>query len=352
MEVNRAFHLPHQGAATGVRVTLFEQLTSEVLQLGDGQGEVACEISLPDAGGASPSKLKLLVRQGAAKRAPLGEDAIGDAAEYLERHKLQQRIQGLIQRVLKAQPADPYRFMVDCLRNSDSARDACGGAATPPSPMLSELLRSVPGLAVAPAGEAKTEAPAGAPLVPRPPGGAPPASPSFRKARAQAASGQPQAPEEPPAAQRGLARQASRGFIDEVLATPRISLAASDSVRAGVHESVARGCVDGILGRARERVLDEFLRSQDTRVQARAACCDVYRRASVLLHPVYRSAVTRWATRALMRSAANIIGDDMEMRRACFVNNDPHRRMSVPQPIVFLSSEHSGWSTWLSSGRA
>jgi len=129
LEVNRPFAIPHPGSLQcSVQVSLFAQLASQVLT-DDGEDEAICTIPVRRPDGTA-SQVKLRVRragEGAAKQAQGASKAeeAEVAREYLESHNLQQRIQTLIQDVLRVQPDDPYRFMLSQLRSSqDGARPA------------------------------------------------------------------------------------------------------------------------------------------------------------------------------------------------------------------------------------
>eukprot|EP00933_Yihiella_yeosuensis_P075532 TRINITY_DN84971_c0_g1_i1.p1 TRINITY_DN84971_c0_g1~~TRINITY_DN84971_c0_g1_i1.p1 ORF type:complete len:245 (+),score=72.39 TRINITY_DN84971_c0_g1_i1:115-849(+) len=161
LEVNQPFVVPHPGSTTApVEVSVFQQLASQLLP-DDGKEEVSCNIPLrkPDGGA---SQVTLRIRRGVdapAATAGGGDDTLGMTKEYLDHHHLQQRVQGLLQDVLRDQPQDPYRYMLDVLKKVKK-----GEATLPPVSTQHETCWKDPEAEAAEQAAQPKE-----PLVPRPP---------------------------------------------------------------------------------------------------------------------------------------------------------------------------------------
>merc|ERR1719150_863492 len=92
-----------------------------------------CGIHVRDTDGEA-SRVKLRIRRNRealaandkieTPKAPAAQDSVGVTRDYLDHHQLQQRIQSLIQDVLREQPDDPYRYTLEQLRRSQAAKGA------------------------------------------------------------------------------------------------------------------------------------------------------------------------------------------------------------------------------------
>mmetsp|Transcript_49637 Transcript_49637/g.141965 ORF Transcript_49637/g.141965 Transcript_49637/m.141965 type:complete len:366 (+) Transcript_49637:63-1160(+) len=333
LEVNQPFVIPHPGSLNcAVEVTVFQQLASHLLP-DDGKPEATCSIPVRRPDGAA-SQVKLLVRRGdqamtvpEPTKSPASQDSLAlarDYRDYLDHHQLQERIQGLIQDVLREQPDDPYKYMFEQLRTSKDTK------AVPP-------VQNV----------CKQAAPQ-APLVP-----VPPPKPREQKAprtgRTFASSDvRDEATKRDMRAAAEENRQIARVVIRNVLQTSGSLRVAKESLREGVRRDTSRQLVADVLGRAREKAITKAVSGQAAHEQARCSLGLVFRNASVRLSPEYLRAQTRWTIHCVFRGAANIIGDDEDMRKRCFASDFTLRRGSVPTPIVLLNAE-SSWGNWLSS---
>eukprot|EP00437_Effrenium_voratum_P002447 CAMPEP_0181439578 /NCGR_PEP_ID=MMETSP1110-20121109/22503_1 /TAXON_ID=174948 /ORGANISM="Symbiodinium sp., Strain CCMP421" /LENGTH=303 /DNA_ID=CAMNT_0023563313 /DNA_START=37 /DNA_END=948 /DNA_ORIENTATION=+ len=116
LEVNHPFVLPNPGSTAAVEVSVFQQLASQLLPE-DGKAETACTIPVRTPDGTA-TQVQLEIRREVLKGRPKSVQGI---PEYLETHKVQQRIQNLIQDVLREAPDDPYRFMLHELKKIQAA---------------------------------------------------------------------------------------------------------------------------------------------------------------------------------------------------------------------------------------
>merc|ERR1711879_876792 len=99
-------------------------------------------------------------------------DSTTATRDYLDHHQLQQRIQSLIQDVLREQPADPYRCMLEQLKKGrdQNNKPSVDQPSQPPKAAQEELTSAAPNKEEEPSHSISE-----APLVPRPPEGPPPA---------------------------------------------------------------------------------------------------------------------------------------------------------------------------------
>lgn len=336
LEVNKPFVIPNPGTQIGpVEVSLFQQLASQVLP-NDNSPEVFCRIPIKRLDGVA-SEVQLRVRRGAA--ANLGklqktEDSVGLTRDYLDRHQLQQRIQSLIQDVLREQPANPYKYMLDQLRKSQDATKASKQegipATTQPAPPVEEVK----------------------PLVPRPPDQPKSGGPRGRNV--------PKKPERAPSVDgfgsdddglvpkraTGELMAAARFSIVNLLRMPMCRTAADNSLRHAARISAATSMTGLVLNSIKEKVASKVAQtvsdSPDARSLARASLKSVMHNAATLLSPQYHRALTTWTRYVAYHGASRII-DRAE--------GPSGRRLSnLPTPIVFLTSESSSWGSWLSAG--
>lgn len=116
LEMNHPFVLPNPGEKTSVEVSVFQQLASQLLPE-DGKEETKCTIPVRRPDG-TPTQVRLEIRRDGSQEEPKDGQCI---QTYLEEHKVQQRIQSLIQEVLREAPEDPYKFMLQHLREIQAA---------------------------------------------------------------------------------------------------------------------------------------------------------------------------------------------------------------------------------------
>lgn len=281
MAVRRTLQLPDLGdAAGGVQVTLYQRLTSQALPFDDGQQEVTCDIPVVTTDGAA-SHVKLRVRREAPRGIKEGSEATNSERDYLEQHKLQHQLQALIQDVLRAQPGDPFAFMAESLREGRRERVEAMQPA---------------------AGEAKAKgAVVCPPLAPRPPEKPPPAAAAFRKARHHA------------------------GAAAAPLSAPQAVAGPEEVAKTRAQTGYAHEESPGIMEKALQAAIDGVRRSAES--EARAASL-----------PEYQAAVSCWAVKALLCSAANLISADEDLRRRCFADGACPLRTLAPAPMVHISS--------------
>jgi hypothetical protein len=316
LEVNQPFIIPHPGAVNStVEVSLFQQLASQLLP-DDGKPEAVANIPVRKPDGTA-SQVKLGVKRG--KALPTldppklsNQDPLSATRDYLDHHQLQQKIQNLIQDVLHNQPDDPYRYMLQQLKQGQaSPEDAVDASAKEPAGATEESS-----------------------LVPRPPQEPKPASGSPRKGRGskggadEAAGGSSEA------------QLAAMWTIRQVLQLPACIGAAEDSLRERVWRDQSVGMAASIMVKARDTAATADL----NKAQEPPAAVD---KASLYLTPEYHHALVHWTMSVCLRGAANIIGEDEARRKECFADEDSRRRISLPTPIVYLTAERS-WGQWLS----
>lgn len=217
-------------------------------------------------------------------------------SDYLQLHNLQQRIQTLIQDVLREQPDDPYMYMVSQLR---SGKESLRGEEKPKN---KEGPKSV---------------------VPAPPMSPPPGNQSGpRKGRHFAPTDKEKdAKFEPP--------------------MPQEEAKTMESVRK---EESTRLATD-ILSRAREKTIESATMKEQVRSSLRAA----YAGSAVTLSPEYHKALTRWTLNAALLGACNAIGNDEVKSKECFSAGASLGRVSMPTPVVDLGQASGGgsWGEWL-----
>jgi hypothetical protein len=346
LEVNSPFVIPHPGAQCGsVEVSVFQQIASQVL-LCDNPSESVCSIPVSSRDGTS-SLVQLRVRRGDAALSAISadkvkpgsaEDSIGMTRDYLDHHQLQQCIQKLIQDVLRVQPDNPYKYMLEQLRKEN------GSNAT-------ALYK---GLATA---QSKTDAVADSqePLVPRPPEKPKPDGPRGRSIPSSSAPSAPSAaPQQHPKQSLLLpgsmprpsvhSSAAARFSVVQILNSQACRKAAEYSLRAEVRKEVA-----GNLGLLALNSVKEKFASQASRQDPRS-------RGSIVTLPnpshldaaVFHRTLVKWAAHLAFRGACKILGYSRRVSKTTLETADAGRRSSMPSPIVFLDSDTGGeWGTWL-----
>jgi hypothetical protein len=327
LEVNQPFVIPHPGSQCGpVEVSVFQQLASYVIDK-EEKTESFCNIPVSKADGQS-SQVQLRVRRGEAANSgkkQKADDDMGLARDYLDKHQLQQRIQSLIQDVLREQPDNPYKHMIQQLRQS---RGESSATETKPQEAM--------------------------PMVPRPPEQPKPDGPRARNASSNVAAAKSdksrgskdvQVNADSPTiiaieqAPKTEAQKAARFSVVSLLRMPLCQIAAEKSLRNSARAAKAQSMCALVVNSVKEKLVDEAQRGSVMNPAKRGSVMNPEDTA-VLLSPEYHRSLVGWACYIAYRSAFAKLGNQIESRRN-----------SMPTPIVFLQSEASSWGTWL-SGRA
>lgn len=351
LEVNTPFVIPHPGSQTGpVEVSLFQQLTSKVLP-NDNKPEALCSIPVKRLDG-QPAELQLRIRRGEAaivtdQAKKEANDTMGMTRDYLDRHQLQQRIQGLIQEVLREQPDNPYKYMVEQLRRSQGNGAAIGSS--------SESKES-------PVTPAKRVEEAKQPLVPRSPDKPKPDGPRGRnfsgkssgvsgfsddiEASMPSSSGKTSL--QPPSAGRYKSQPstevqaAARFSVIQMLHGSACRKAAEQSLRSTARRVCAESLSLLVLNSSKEKVVAEVAaHGRQVRASMSVAPANV-----VLWCPKDKRAMAQWANHMAYRGACSILGYPgfVPRRHSLF---GEQRRQSLPTPFVSLDTEVPAWGSWL-----
>jgi len=124
LALNTPFNVPSRGVQDScVKVSLYERLGTQTIPDAE-EPESICNVPIRAPDGKC-SQVKLQIRRGQsgvsladAKRNNEGVEA------YLNTHQLEARLQGLFEIVLKKQPLDPYRCMIEELQKARSPPQA------------------------------------------------------------------------------------------------------------------------------------------------------------------------------------------------------------------------------------
>lgn len=397
LEVNQPFVIPHphpgSEAACSVAVSLFQQLASHTLPEQD-KAEAICSIPVrkPDGG---KSEVKLRIRRGGAGGTQDGysqkaTDDVGLNREYLEHHKMESRIQTLILDVLREQPGDPYRYMLEQLRqyqaNKKPAAAKCGRVLE--KPIADEVVRSLPSPAAPAKAEEESEPPQ--PLVPRPP--AVPRLPEqpkpahtgrvLRNSGDGASSGKalptptPPTPPAKPASQaprprpqlktaksqhfseaaavenRGEAKLGAQYAIGQVLRMPACAKVAAEASKDEERVVFAKRLVRQTLSKARENCIAvanaaalKELAAAHPRAQAVHVRKRVYASAAHALSEEMRTKAGTLIRRLAFDGAVRISSADEHRAEKDLLTAEDLRN---PMPIVLLGAGQS-WSEWTSA---
>lgn len=329
LEVNAPFIIPHQGTESGpIWVSLFQQLATQVLPE-DKQPEVYCSIPVSNSDGASKN-VQLRIRRGDALIANSGPkpppvDSIGVTRDYLEHHQLQQRIQSLIQDVLREQPDNPYKYMVEQLRKLQAQK--------------SKTEQSSKEAAEAPA-KAPTQ-----PLAPRAPAEPKPEK-TGRNLQSQTKAPGVQlasvAPTSSPPKSQSDAQAAARYSLHLMLRSKTCLAEAEYSLRAAERVKVTQMMHFKIMNAVKDKMCAEAEISNDSKALAKYSVRASLQRASLLCSSEYQRALTRWTAHLAFRGASKILG---YKKKEDTIKEG--RRVSIPTPIVFLDSQRESWGTWL-----
>eukprot|EP00927_Polykrikos_kofoidii_P053635 TRINITY_DN48226_c0_g1_i1.p1 TRINITY_DN48226_c0_g1~~TRINITY_DN48226_c0_g1_i1.p1 ORF type:complete len:409 (+),score=54.87 TRINITY_DN48226_c0_g1_i1:99-1325(+) len=377
MEVNQPFILPHPGEmGCSVDVALFQELASHTLR-NACQAEVVCKIPVrkPDGG---TSQVKLLVRPSVAASLPRRVDDTS-GKDYIDQHNMQSHIQSLIQDVLRDQPGDPYKYMLEQLKQSQAIK-ATGGAhkvmsAAVEVPAAKNACKTPSEQLMSPSQATPPEtdkAEVSEPLVPRAP--AAPRRPdqprpvhtgrvvrlsggsgsgngvlqTLSQPVTQACEGKPKAgeiqasPEIASVRGSSEARACAKVVVGHVLRMPSCVNVAVESIKEDERITFARKVYRLVLPIARQNCMvpEATIRQQGQTLSQR-----LYNRSSVLLSPEYNRSLGISVLQFVYKQAAAIISAKEEWAEEDFLKGEERR---VPTPIVHLTSSNS-WSQWLGS---
>jgi hypothetical protein len=325
--------------------------------------------------------------------------------DYLDQHQLQQRIQTLIQDVLREQPDNPYKYMLEQLRKaqasggslpskepgsvgkprmqdsrselsqlrqgelqrrarvvgvSDAEIDDAIEQGNAKAALIELILARQPQEALSPkaktpearAPESKTPEQK-APLAPRAPDKPKPDQPRGRSAQNTKAM-----ENSPPKLMLGLpgqaprpspevlteARAAANFSVIQMLRGPACRKAADHSLRDNVRRGMAESMSLMVLNSVKEKMVAEVSSSKNNRALARVSCRACFQNAAVYCSPEYNRALTMWAAHMAYKGSCALLG--FSSRRASRAGEE-NRRMSMPTPIVFLETDKAGWGSWL-----
>eukprot|EP00928_Gymnodinium_smaydae_P029775 TRINITY_DN2232_c0_g2_i1.p1 TRINITY_DN2232_c0_g2~~TRINITY_DN2232_c0_g2_i1.p1 ORF type:complete len:365 (-),score=94.75 TRINITY_DN2232_c0_g2_i1:196-1290(-) len=334
LEVNQPFIIPHPGSTScTVEVSVFQQLATQNLP-DDEKPEALCSIPVRRHDGtASEVSLRVTRGGGAVPTKASSQDDIGATRTYLEHHQLQSRIQSLIQDVLREQPANPYKYMMESLKSSRSAAEK-------------EEEPKVPAAAAPPAAPAPEAASAPEePLVPRPPAGPKPdgskapAGRVFRKAGSTDAVGS--ANQQSGGAKGEEAINIARATIGLLLRAAPCKDVAEESLRHCAQQSVARSLSRSIVTKC---VQQEIVQANTLGV--RRSSMKESRRCSRSKASTYTESQVKTMTSMLTcymayQGAAERMRNDSAMSKNLEM---------LPVPLVALTAQSESWGSWLSRG--
>jgi hypothetical protein len=145
MAVNSPFHVPRNGQEDNrINVSLYEQLGTQTILDAD-EPESTCNVPVRTPDG-SCSQVKLRIRRGQTSNGATFKSSVIGAEDYLNHHQLEARLQSLFEIVLKKQPNNPYRCMIEELRKVKTSGEEPALSGTAPTQS------SAPKAPVAPAG--------------------------------------------------------------------------------------------------------------------------------------------------------------------------------------------------------
>jgi len=342
LEVNQALQLPHSGAAAGdVRLTMFEQLTSQEVALGGSQRELTCELPCRPQGGVE-SSVKLRIRRVSPGPAAKEAECRATLKEHLELEDIHDLLQSLIQDTLATHPVDPYRHVLNRLRSLRATRAAQHGGVPvteaarnrPVPPLVAKPPDAPPALGHRPFRRSRGPGAAAdvlrdATLGPRPdearalPGdeGAMRERRSDARMAARASIdlllctsvGRPSPPlpgdqaepvgESPPSVVTPQQEDISRQHRMEARIGARHSVAMLLSRSASLAEAPGAARSDSEVREQGQQAASPALGS-GPRAEASTVLRTVYKQASVTTSPEYRRSMARWALQSLFRSAS------------------------------------------------
>lgn len=115
LALNQPFHMPLRGVQDSrMKVSLYETLGTQTIKDAD-EAESVCDVPVRTPDGKC-SQVKLRIRRGPPATGPNFKSSSVGVENYLNVHQLEARIQSLFEIVLKKQPQDPYRCMIEELQ--------------------------------------------------------------------------------------------------------------------------------------------------------------------------------------------------------------------------------------------
>jgi len=332
LEVNHPFVVPDPGKSSAqVELALFQQLASQLLP-DEGTADTTCAIPVRRPDGTA-SQVKLSIHRGAsslASKAAAEDDTIGVTKDYLDQHHLQQRVQGLIQDVLREQPQDPYRYMLTQLRKVQAGEETLPEMPLQEGAALAAAAAETAAAAIPPEKPKEPEEP----LVPRPPdkpkpSGARPAPAAGRQIKVQVDT---------------KSWKLSTHVVRTVLESPRVRKVGEDSIRMGVAKQQSVGMTSSILEQAREKAVKKALGGATPKDMAKVLVRASIRTAAVYLSKEYNRALTKWSVSYFLHQAVQVIGEQGDKHG---VLSSKVIETKEPTPIVLLDTSAS-WAEWLS----
>lgn len=311
LEENQPFLVPYPGSdSASVEVSLFDQLASQLLP-DDGKPQIMCSIPVRRPDGVA-AQVTLRIRRGMTAEngttAASNEDSVAVTKDYLDHHQLQQRVQGLIQDVLRDQPLDPYRYMLEQLHKVKY------GDQKPPPKVKKE------------------------PLVPKPPEKPRPNGSSRPIAGGRLSASKVTQPDK-------TGWSPSCCVVRLLLESPPCLRLAEENLRGQARRDVSVGLTTMILEKACENAVARSITdsSLDQQVKVLVKC---YMKASaVILSPEYQKAIVKWSISSLLYQTVNVIGRVDHLRESCLdTSARSHESLSLPSPVVLLDS--APWATW------
>jgi len=356
-EVNQPFVVASSGSTSSVEVALFQQMGTR-LMVDEGQNEAHCCIPFRRADGIN-SKVQLQIRRKHQDTCSIsggspGQELATMATGYLAKHKLRERCENLIQDVLREQPDDPYKCMLEALKRARSAapqsntaivkefpgKEACkneGGNSSEQEMLSKKACSKADGCDILPPTVPQQ------PLVPHPPAGPAPARkgrPLIGTHKTTTTSGCVCT-----GCPRKEAVSLARISITMVMKSPSVQRAAQDSIRDAVRKESAQRLATHILTNACTRVAAKEKDLDHPSVLTRVVIRNVLETCSIYASKEYQQALARFTVLMSLKGAAKLMASQEHLRSANFRLEDGRRR-SLPTPIVSLCAEQS-WGQWL-----
>lgn len=116
--LNTPFHVPTGGIIDSqdpqINVSLYEKLGTSTIADAD-ESESICNVPVRTPNGVC-TQVTLRIRRGQTQSIAEAKRTQAGVEDYLDKHQLEARLQGLFEIVLKKQPQNPYRCMIEELR--------------------------------------------------------------------------------------------------------------------------------------------------------------------------------------------------------------------------------------------
>jgi len=349
LQVNQSLFVASPCSISAVEIALFQQLATQRVV----DDEPYCSIPFQRADGIN-SQVQLQVRRqqkdskgtiGFPRRQGMGSTSI----HYLEKHKLKEKFEDLIQDVLREQPDDPYKCMLEALKKARSAsgpsntrvvKDASNSRASKHAGSGSASEQQEEGGDACSKTDPCDVPPATSPhhsLIPRPPKGPAPARKGrsllgmhIATERSECGTGCP----------RAQAVSMARIVITTIMHSPSVQRAAQGAAHETVHKELAHGLAAQILTSARTQAKVETNDVDDVGLLARAAIRGVLRRCSI-----HSQALAHFVVRMSLKGAACRMASQENLQIANVRSVEDVQRF-FPAPIV-SSGVEQGWGQWL-----